>query len=416
MGSPQPLANPSSRIKTLRLAKGFSQEDLVTAVGGIVSKQALSKYETGKMKPSLTVARQLAIALGVKTIHLLAEPRFAVEFLAYRNKSSMLVRDKEQLESYVQVQLERRAAISSRLGSAIPAHSDAYSDAQTSHLPRFTVRTLQDVEQAAKSLRQTWDLGLDAISSITDTLESHRIHVLNVDASTKFDGISAVVHDDSGEVIAAGVVSRTGVSGERQRMNLTHELGHLVLDTQNLDDELDDEKAAKRFAGAFLMPDDAVRLELGEKRPNLSHEELFIIKKRFGISVQAIVMRAADLGIINADLKTRFFKYAGQNGWRTQEPQPFAVEEPQRWKQIIARGLSERLLTIEEASPYLSAQELESAPPEVLRAQMRHSLPLEERQRQMRNAAEQMIDYYAPGHEGAEWAEEFVREGLHDDT
>jgi Zn-dependent peptidase ImmA (M78 family) len=372
------------------------------------------------MKPSLRVARQLAIALGVKTIHLLAEPRFAVEFLAYRKKSNMLVRDKEQLESYVQVQLERRAAISSRLSSALPtqhdAHSNLHSDAQTGNLPRFTVRTLEDVEQAAKSLRQTWDLGLDAISSITDTLESHRIHVLNVDASTKFDGISAVVHDDSGEVIAAGVVSRTGVSGERQRMNLTHELGHLVLDTQDLNDGLDGEKAAKRFAGAFLMPDDAVRLELGEKRLNLSTDELFIIKKRFGISVQAIVMRASDLGIINGDLKTRFFKYAGQNGWRTQEPQSLAVEEPQRWKQIITRGLSERLLTIEEASPYLSAQELESAPPEVLRAQMRHSLPLEERQRQMRNAAEQMVDYYAPGNEGAEWAEEFVREGLHDDT
>jgi Zn-dependent peptidase ImmA (M78 family) len=322
------------------------------------------------------------------------------------------VREKEQLESYVQIQLERRAAISSRLTSAMPTHGDI----QNGKLPNFAVRTLEDIEEAAKLLRQTWDLGLDAISSVTDMLESNRIHVLNVDASSKFDGISAVVHDDSGEIIAAGVVSRTGVNGERQRMNLTHELGHLVLKTQHLNEELDSEKAAKRFAGAFLMPDEAVRLELGEKRLDLSIDELFIIKKRFGISVQAIVMRAFDLGIINADLKMRFFKYASQKGWRTQEPQPLAVEEPQRWKQIITRGLSERLLTVEEATQYLSPQEIESAPPELLRAQVRHNLPLEERQRQMRNAAENMIDYYAPGNERAEWAEDFVRESPHDYT
>jgi transcriptional regulator with XRE-family HTH domain len=403
MSNSLPLADPtSSRIKTLRLAKGFSQDGLVDAVGGIVSKAALSKYERGKMRPSLQVARQLATALGVKTIHLLAEPRFAVEFLAYRNKSTMLIRDKEQLESYVQVQLERRATLQERLGKS-----------HVNHLPRYGASTMEDVEQAAKKLRHAWDLGLDAISSVTDTLESHRVHVLNVDASEKFDGISAIVHDDSGEMIAAGVVSRTGVSGERQRMNFTHELGHLVLDTAGIDHE----KAAKRFAGAFLMPDDAVRLELGDRRSDLNIEELFIIKRRFGISVQAIVMRAADLSIINTDLKTAFFKYAAQRGWRSQEPQPLAVEEPQRWKQIVTRGLSERLLTVEEASPYLSVEELESATPaEALRAQIRRALPLEKRHRQMQSAAEHMIEYYEPGNEGAEWADEFVHEGLNDEA
>jgi transcriptional regulator with XRE-family HTH domain len=403
MGSSQPLASPaSSRIKTLRLAKGFSLEDLVTAIGGIVTKQSLSKYEKGEMKPSLTVARHLAKALGVKTIHLLTDPRFTVELLAYRKKSTMSVTEKQHLESYVKVQLERRVAIQERLGSL-----------QANRLPRYIVHTFEDVEQAAKKLRKAWDLGLDAISSITDTLESHRIHVLNVDASEKFDGISAKIHDDSGEVIAAGVVSRTGVFGERQRMNFTHELGHLVLDAQGLDDE----KAAKRFAGAFLMPDDAVRLELGEKRLILNTNELFIIKERFGISAQAIVMRAADLGIVNDDLKTSFFKLVNLNGWRTQEPHPLSVEEPQRWKQLIMRGLSERLLTIDEARPYLSGEELDlTVPPEVLRAQLRRTLPLEERQRQMQNAAEHMIEYYELGNEGAEWADEFAHEVSNDNA
>jgi Zn-dependent peptidase ImmA (M78 family)/DNA-binding XRE family transcriptional regulator len=378
------------QIKILRLSKRFSQDDLVKALGGMVTKQALSKYENGKMKPSVSVARGLAKVLGVQPIQLLTAPRFQVEFLAYRRRSGMLVRDHNETEGYVQAQLQERVRIQERLEGI-----------NTQPLPRFQVKSFEDVEQAAKDLRRVWDLGLDAISSITDLLETHRIHVLLIRATQKFDGLSAWVRDAQGVVIGAGVVSRDDVAGEHLRMNLAHELGHLVLEIVGLDVE----KTVTRFAGAFLMPDQAVQLELGGKRAELNVEELLLIKQRFGISIQAIVMRASAVGLISETLKTNFFKYVSQQGWRTQEPQALIAEEPRRWKQLILRGLTERLLSPQEASVYLSPEEIErSGVVELPNMQSR-----QQRIVQMQKAAEQMVSYYEKGTEGAEWADEYVR-------
>jgi transcriptional regulator with XRE-family HTH domain len=64
----------SQRLKQLRLARGLSLDALAAKLGGIVTKQALSKYEQGKAKPSPRVLTQLASTLGVKAVHLFTEP------------------------------------------------------------------------------------------------------------------------------------------------------------------------------------------------------------------------------------------------------------------------------------------------------------------------------------------------------
>ncbi|MFA4846505.1 MAG: helix-turn-helix transcriptional regulator, partial [Patescibacteria group bacterium] len=66
------------RIKQLRMARGLSLEELATELGGIVTKQALSKYENDKAKPSLVVLNKLAATLGVKAAHLWEEPSVRV--------------------------------------------------------------------------------------------------------------------------------------------------------------------------------------------------------------------------------------------------------------------------------------------------------------------------------------------------
>ena len=47
-----------NRIKQLRLARGLSLDGLAQAMGGLVTKQSLSKYEKGLTKPSITVANR----------------------------------------------------------------------------------------------------------------------------------------------------------------------------------------------------------------------------------------------------------------------------------------------------------------------------------------------------------------------
>ena len=80
-------------------------------------------------------------------------------------------------------------------------------------------------------------------------LEDHFIHIIEVDASETFDGISAVGRDNDKNVLAAAIATRRGTPGDRHRLNIAHELGHLTL---KLGEGVDAEKAAFRFGTAFL--------------------------------------------------------------------------------------------------------------------------------------------------------------------
>ena len=60
--------------------------------------------------------------------------------------------------------------------------------------------------------------------------------------------------------------------GARQRFTIAHELGHLILITNNND--LDEEKLCNRFASSLLMPKEAIINEFGYSRGKINFYEL----------------------------------------------------------------------------------------------------------------------------------------------
>src|SRR5689334_13677023 len=103
------------RIKQLRLARGMSLDALATALGGAVTKQALSKYELGKAHPSARVLTLLASVLGVKASQLAAPPAVHMEFTSYRRRASLPKREQERVESQIVEALEQRIQLQDRL-------------------------------------------------------------------------------------------------------------------------------------------------------------------------------------------------------------------------------------------------------------------------------------------------------------
>jgi transcriptional regulator with XRE-family HTH domain len=101
----------SQRLKQLRLARGLSLEALAAELGGVVTKQALSKYEQGQAQPSPRVLTKLAASLGVKAAHLFSEPDINVEFIAYRKASKLPQREQLRIESCVSRSLEERVRL-----------------------------------------------------------------------------------------------------------------------------------------------------------------------------------------------------------------------------------------------------------------------------------------------------------------
>lgn len=371
----------SQRLRQLRLARGLSLEALAARMGGIVTKQALSKYEQGKANPSPLVLSKLASALEVKTAYLFSEPEIGVRFVAYRKGSGLLKGDQEQVESLVRETLESRVRLQELTqvgnGSELPVRA-------------FHVAGSEDAERAAEELREHWQLGLDPIASLVDVLEDHRVHVLKVAASAKFDGISAVAVKDE-QVVAAAVVSREGVPGERERLNLAHEVGHLALD---ISPQVDEEKAAFRFGAAFLAPAETIRREVGARRAFVQSAELLLLKRRFGMSVQALLYRLRDLSIISESHYVQWCKDVNRVGWRREEPLELPPEEPQWLRRQVLRALGECLISREEAVRLLGEDVAGEEPLSLVERRAFLKLPLAERRRILAEQAEAAAAHY----------------------
>jgi Zn-dependent peptidase ImmA (M78 family) len=209
------------------------------------------------------------------------------------------------------------------------------------------IHDLACVEAAAEELRDRWNLGRDPIDDLAFTLEQQGIKVLALPEKGGFDGYSCFLNDSVPVVVLA-----EGLPGDRQRFTMAHEIAHLLLDVNA---HLDEEEVAHRFAAAFLVPKDCIVQALGKARSRISLQELSILKHEFGVSMQALVRRAFDLGIISKAVYSRLFREFSQRGWRKNEPgKPVPEERPQRFVLLVHRALAEGLMTPSTASRILT--------------------------------------------------------------
>lgn len=378
------------RLKRFRLARGMSLDDLEAAIDGLVSKQALSKYERGKMQPKVATLNRIAAALGVKSAQLWGEPGCHVEWIAYQKRARMGKKEQEHLQGFVAEVLEKRILLQEQIG-----------ECNSLELPiqGFPVRKLDDVEQAAFTLRREWDLGIDPISNLVGVLEDRFIHIIEVNASETFDGISAVVRDNDKNLLAAAIATRQGTPGDRYRLNISHEVGHLTL---KLSEDIDEEKAAFRFGAAFLAPAEHLRREVGAKRRRIQLEELLYLKRRYGMSIQAILLRLKDLGIITVSYYKRWCMDINKLGWKKQEPVEIPPEKPERFHQQVFRALSEGVIGVQEANQLLNATLETPSPRSLIERRAFLELPTNSRRSLLEEQAKRMIDYYQ---NDSEWRE-----------
>jgi Zn-dependent peptidase ImmA (M78 family) len=210
-------------------------------------------------------------------------------------------------------------------------------------------------------VRDEWGLGYDPIPKLAELLEERGVKVLSIDLDD-IDGLAAKVNR-RGREAARVIVVRKNIWAERKRFTLAHELGHMVMAPAA---GVDEEKAAHRFAGAFLMPADVLRTEVGAHRSMIGLAELVALKLRFGVSIQAIAFRCKDLGIIGSKPFSDLFRVFTRNGWRHH---PFAEpgcidgaeEEPKRFERLCYRALSEGFIGDSRAAELLgiSVRELD---------------------------------------------------------
>ena len=198
-----------------------------------------------------------------------------------------------------------------------------------------------EVEAAAIELIRAWNLGFDPIPNVLEMLEEKGIRVIEIDAPVEFDGLSAHVGD------IPVIVINKNFSVERKRFTALHELGHLVL---TIEEGADEEKICHAFAGALLLPDNCLEKLLGDKRSNIAPGELVRIKEQYGISAQAIMMRAHLKGIINKNSLDRFWKSMAGNKKEQGLGRFAGNEKSYRFEQMVFRLAAEDVVSLSKAA------------------------------------------------------------------
>lgn len=342
------------RLKLARSAAGLSLRGLEERIGNRVTAQAIGKYERDESVPSSGVLIALADALSVPVDYLVGDQEMALEGVEFRKSSPSPIRatqsltskrEKMQVESKVLHLLERYLMVEEFLG--LPSLDwDKPREA-----PYPVVNDPSEADRAAHSLRLHWDLGLDPIPNLVELMEERGIKVLSC-ALGNIDGLMARVRRVGKSTVPVLVVN-SDHWGERQRLTMAHELGHMVLE---VDPKVDDETAAFRFAGAFLMPAEVLWAAMGKHRTSIGWSELFALKKLFGVSVQALTYRCKDLGIFGPTLFRRLFHEFSRLGWHKppyQEPYAMLGEEPQRFERLCFRALAEGAISEAKAAELL---------------------------------------------------------------
>lgn len=329
----------SDRIRHARLAAGLTLDEVaerLATLGTPITKAGLSKYELGKSTPGATFLLKLGRALGVTSAYFLRELEVSVRWVAFRKKSSLTLTRQEEIKAVVEDRVEGQFWLQSTLN---------VEPSSATH-PRIPVRTVEEAESAAAALRRAWELDDLPIESLTQTFEDKGGLVVGYeDEDNKFDGLSGWVND----LVPLAVIN-TAVPPDRSRYNLAHEIGHMMMECENVE-EKEQEQMAHRFGAAFLVPPQVARRELGTKRRQLSLAEIGLLKQKYGLSMQAWIRRALDLNIIDeGHYRTLCMEFA-RRGWRKREPVQYdGNERPTKLMQLTLRALAEGIITAERAA------------------------------------------------------------------
>ncbi len=331
------------RLQRARKAAGLALRTVAEQAD--LSHTTVSKFEKELQKPSSAQLIKLAKILGVRTEYFFRPHTLKIDGIEYRKKSTLPQKSLDKIQADIIDQAERWHEL-----LALYPHSPIKTFALPQGLPDL-INSAKEIEALAETLRNAWQLGLNCIPELIDTLESQGIMVISstVDNDQKFDGLAATINTIPVIVVGANW------TGDRQRFTLAHELGHLLLKNRLAESLLaDEETLCNRFAGAFLLPKQTLIEHLGKNRHRLEPEELYLLKHEFGLSMQGVLYRALQAEIINQVTFQSICKLFSLKGWRSCEPkQQYPSEQTILFNQLVYRALAEDYFTESKAAELL---------------------------------------------------------------
>lgn len=330
------------RLKSARVYRGLSITDLANLAD--VSKQAISQFENDKNPPGLETLLKLISALGFPREFFYIDDHNEVKVGNTFFRSLMTTNKKDKL-----TQIEKTKYL-----SIIFNFLNNYLEFPSLNLPN--VDTNLDVEEVAKSVREYWNLGSGPIPNLVNALEKNGFIITSfMTDNQKIDAFSQRQVINGQEYYFMVLGNDKNTLGRRQ-FDAAHELAHVLLhewsvdlETISKDEFREMEKQANQFAAALLLPKDSFLVDINNSfATNL--EYYVELKKKWRVSIQAMIVRAYNLNVINNAQYQNLMRGISKRRWRTKEPldNVLTVPKPTLLRKAVDILLANKIMDEEE--------------------------------------------------------------------
>lgn len=318
-----------SRLKEALIFRGKKMMELSRETD--ISKQSLSNYANESNTPPYENVIKIARALGFPPDYFMSEDccvtvtdntYFRSQAAATKMAQREQVIKMEYVAKMYDVILDYVELPRLNLPSIVFEQNDDLTYTVSSEM--FT-----QIEEVAKQVRQQWDLGFGPIENFQYVLESNGIIVTSSrNVSSEIDAFSQRVRIGKGceqgyVFIIALALGEKPI--ERLRFDMAHELGHILLHPwEENNEDLDKdafrarEAQANMFASALLLPERSFTRDIAAYATELDYYRH--LKKKWRVSMQAMMFRARQLGIITGNQFSYMMRQVSKNGWRKHEP------------------------------------------------------------------------------------------------
>jgi Zn-dependent peptidase ImmA (M78 family)/DNA-binding XRE family transcriptional regulator len=306
-------------ILLARESRGLNQIEFADKLG--MSPANLSKIELGAISLDESYITQIADLLSYPVSFFYQQNEINQSFLGYRKRLVVSPKLLTPIDAQMNI---RRLHIEFLLNELQLKPAD---------IPTLDIDVVGSPQQCAILLRKAWGVTEPIIDNLSKLLEKNNI-ILNAFTFNTDRVDSRTILTETNQPI---IFTNKTLLGDRLRFSLAYELGHLVMHL-NTSPALDREvgKEANKFAAEFLMPEVDIKPDF---EAGVTISLLGELKKKWKVSMQSLLYRADDLGMVSYNQKRYILTQFNQMGIRKREPLQFDIpkETPSFLNSLIVK-------------------------------------------------------------------------------
>ena len=334
----QQAVNPNM-ILLAREARGFSQTALAHKLQSY--KANISRLEHGDTITDEATLLAISEATNYPPHFFLQPGQILPVNLSYRKRKNVPAKLLTPIEAHINI-IRRHVQFITR--ATVQA---------VTQLPLYEVSEENTPENIAALLRKKWKVPAGAIDNLSRLLEEQNIIISSFDFGTDRVDSRSMLTDDNYPVIFLN----RNLLGDRQRFSLAFELGHLIMHTFCIvPHNRDINHEANLFAAGFLMPAKHI---LKDFKDGITLPLLGELKRKWKVSMIALLYRADDLGLLTPNQKRYLVQQFNDQKIRRREPQQLDVPEetPQQLLQLFTGFMSKAKLSVPQLCTLLAIEQ-----------------------------------------------------------